>query len=118
LDIVPEFKSSEEKDVDIWFKHMESKEFRALNVAEGELQLVLSAIVTRSRNSAEEFAYLDQDISCEKARDYLCASFGIRNAEEIWEDRLRCIEIRDGETLRSYRQQMLDLVYLLGRIQI
>jgi hypothetical protein len=48
--------------------------------------------------------------------DHLCATFRIRNAEEIWEDRLQRIEIRDGETLRSYRQRLLDFVYLLGRI--
>jgi len=34
LDTVPEFKSSEEKDVNLWFKHMGSKVLRALNVAE------------------------------------------------------------------------------------
>ena len=34
----------------------------------------------------------------------------------MWENRLQRIEIADGETLRSYRQRLLDLVSLLGRI--
>jgi len=53
---------------------------------------------------AEEFANLDQKISYEEASDHLCATFQIRNADEIWEDRVQRIEIRDEETLRSYRQ--------------
>jgi hypothetical protein len=61
------------------------------------LQLVLPASVARSEDLAEEFANLDQDISFKEACDYLCATFRIRNAEEIWEDRLQRIEICDGE---------------------
>jgi hypothetical protein len=62
LDTVPESKSSDEKDVDLWFKHMKSKVLRALSVAEGELQLFLRTIVARTAGLAEEFANLDQDI--------------------------------------------------------
>jgi len=116
VDTVPESKSSEEKDVDLWFKNMESNMLRALNVGEGKSQLALPAIVARRADLAEEFPNLDQNISYEEARDHLYQTSRIRDPEEIWEDPLQRIGIRDGKTLRSYRQRLRDLVYSLGRI--
>jgi len=58
-----------------------------------ELQLVLPASSARSADLAEEFSNPNQDISYKEARDHLCASLRIRNAEETWEDRLQRIEM-------------------------
>ena len=80
------------------------------------MNLVLPEIVAKSADLAEEFDNLDQDIQYEESRDHLCATFRFRYAEEVCEDRLQGIETCEWKTPRSYRQRLLDLVYLLSRI--